>query len=132
MAKPRKQQTPAAAAEPVEVVDVVLGKDQPDPQGWKHGDHDVEPSGLTLAPEPEPAANGRPKTACPVTREQFLRAAAAVTVLVNGQPVPVMIKEFSTGSFGWNVNGKVQVEVGGVPVSVQVGGNLIVVNSKGA
>ena len=40
------------------------------------------------------------------------------------------MKEFSTGSFGWNLNTKVIVDVGGQPVNVQVGMNLTVVGSK--
>jgi hypothetical protein len=40
------------------------------------------------------------------------------------------VKEFSTGSLGWYLNGKTTVEVGGTPVSVQIGLNLTIVGSK--
>jgi len=42
------------------------------------------------------------------------------------------VKEFSTGSFGWYLNGKIVVTVDGKPCSVQVGMNLTVVGSKEA
>ena len=41
-------------------------------------------------------------------------------------------REFSTGSFGWYINGKVNIQVDGKPVAVQVGLNLTVVGSKEA
>ena len=42
------------------------------------------------------------------------------------------VKEFSTGSLGWYVNGKTSIKVGDVPCSVQIGFNLTIVNSKEA
>jgi hypothetical protein len=42
------------------------------------------------------------------------------------------VKQFSTGSFGWYMNGKTVVTVDGKPVSVQIGMNLTVVGSKDA
>ena len=70
------------------------------------------------------------KTTCPVTREQFRANAKPVTVTINGVPHSAVVKEFSTGSFGWYLNGKTTVEVDGVPVSVQIGMNMTVVGSK--
>ena len=78
------------------------------------------------------------KTVCPVSKEAFLASAPTLTLLVRlpdgttrdlGAVAP---REFSTGSFGWNVNAKTVVEVGGQAVSVQVGANLTVVGSKDA
>ena len=40
------------------------------------------------------------------------------------------VKEFSTGSLGWNINDKLQIEVDGKPVTVQVGLNLTIIGSK--
>jgi hypothetical protein len=40
------------------------------------------------------------------------------------------VKEFSTGSLGWYLNGKVSVEIDGRPVAVQIGMNLTIVGSK--
>ena len=71
-------------------------------------------------------------TKCPITREQFTEAAKPLKVEINGQSYLAEVKEFSTGSFGWNLNTKVIVDVGGQPVNVQVGMNLTVVGSKDA
>ena len=67
---------------------------------------------------------------CPITREQFTGSAKPLKVEINGQTYVAEVKEFSTGSFGWNLNTKVTIEVGGQPVNVQVGMNLTVVGSK--
>ncbi|MFO0578021.1 MAG: hypothetical protein U1A78_28760 [Polyangia bacterium] len=72
------------------------------------------------------------KTTCPVTRTQFKETAEPLKVVINGQELIAEPKEFSTGSFGWFLNGKVLVPVGGKNVSVQVGMNLTVVGSKEA
>lgn len=69
---------------------------------------------------------------CPVSRTQFVEKAEPVKLVINGQEVLAEKKEFSTGSFGWYFNGKVNVTVDGKPVSVQVGLNLTVVGSKEA
>jgi len=70
------------------------------------------------------------KTNCPVTRIQFRTQAKPVTVTINGQPQMAEVKEFSTGSLGWYLNGKTVVEIEGVPVAVQIGLNLTIVGSK--
>jgi hypothetical protein len=70
------------------------------------------------------------KTQCPISREDFLAKAQPVKVELNGFPMTAEPREFSTGSFGWNVNGKATITVDGKPVSVQVGMNLTVIGSK--
>ena len=70
------------------------------------------------------------KTNCPITREQFREKAKAVTVQIAGSNLIADVKEFSTGSLGWYLNGKVNIEVDGVPVSVQIGLSLTIVGSK--
>ena len=40
------------------------------------------------------------------------------------------VKEFSTGSLGWYLNGKANIKVGDKSVSVQIGMNLTIVGSK--
>jgi hypothetical protein len=70
------------------------------------------------------------KTSCPISRAQFREKARPVTVTINGVPLPAEVKEFSTGSFGWYLNGKTMIEVDGTPVAVQIGMNLTVVGSK--
>ncbi len=70
------------------------------------------------------------KTSCPITREQFRQSAKAVEVLINGVPLLAEVKEFSTGSLGWYLNGKTTIKIGDTPVSVQIGLNLTIVGSK--
>jgi hypothetical protein len=70
------------------------------------------------------------KTTCPITRQQFREGAKPVTVTIDGQTMTATVKEFSTGSLGWYVNGKITLDVNGVAVPVQVGLNLTIVGSK--
>jgi hypothetical protein len=72
------------------------------------------------------------KSACPLSKTQFLEKAEAVKVSINGQELIADKREFSTGSFGWYYNGKVSITVDGKPLSIQVGLNLTVVGSKEA
>ena len=70
------------------------------------------------------------RTACPITRTEFRAAAKPVTVTIAENPLGAMVKEFSTGSLGWYVNGKTQLKVGDQLVDVQVGMNLTIIGSK--
>lgn len=70
------------------------------------------------------------KTTCPISRSDFRDSAKPVSVSINGVPLQAEVKEFSTGSLGWYLNGKMTVEVGGTPVSVQIGMNMTIVGSK--
>jgi len=70
------------------------------------------------------------KTNCPITRQAFRAGAKPVTVTIGGNSFTAAVKEFSTGSLGWYLNGKAEIEVGGVPVQVQIGLNLTIVGSK--
>jgi hypothetical protein len=72
------------------------------------------------------------KTACPISLTQFTEKAEPLKVVINGQEMLAEVKTFSTGSFGWYMNGKTMVTVDGKPVSVQIGMNLTVVGSKDA
>lgn len=67
---------------------------------------------------------------CPVTRQEFREGAQAVKVVINDIPMMAEVKEFSTGSLGWYLNGKTVIDVGGKQVSVQIGMNLTIVGSK--
>jgi hypothetical protein len=73
-----------------------------------------------------------PKTSCPVSLSHFLEKAEPVKISINGQEMLAEVKQFSTGSFGWYMNGKTMVTVDGKPISVQIGMNLTVVGSKDA
>ena len=71
-----------------------------------------------------------PKTNCPITRSQFRDHAQQIEVSINGIPMAAEVKEFSTGSLGWYLNGKTMIPVGDKKVSVQIGLNLTIVGSK--
>ena len=70
------------------------------------------------------------KTSCPISRSQFREKAKPVTVVINNVPLLAEVKEFSTGSLGWYLNGKTTIDIGGTLVSVQIGLNLTIVGSK--
>lgn len=70
------------------------------------------------------------KTTCPITRDQFRANARPIPVIIGDHKFDAEVKEFSTGSLGWNINAKITVELGGVRVPVQVGLNLTIVGSK--
>jgi hypothetical protein len=70
------------------------------------------------------------KTTCPITRAGFREHAKPVTITVGSVPLVAEVKEFSTGSLGWYLNGKTTIEIDGKPVSVQIGLNLTIVGSK--
>ena len=70
------------------------------------------------------------KTSCPIDRAEFRQNAQAIEVIINGVPLLADVKEFSTGSLGWYLNGKSTVKVGDKSVSVQIGLNLTIVGSK--
>ena len=72
------------------------------------------------------------KSACPLSQAQFLDKAEPLKVSINGQEMLAEVKSFSTGSFGWYLNGKTTVMVDGKAVSVQIGMNLTIVGSKEA
>jgi hypothetical protein len=72
------------------------------------------------------------KSPCPVSLSQFMEKAEPLKVTINGQEMLAEVKSFSTGSFGWYINGKTTVTVDGKPVSVQIGMNMTVVGSKEA
>lgn len=83
-----------------------------------------------MAKKPVHVEVERRKTHCPITRLYFREKAKPMSVVIEGIPVTAEVKEFSTGSMGWYVNGKIQLRVGDKVVSVQLGMNLTVVGSK--
>ncbi|MGZ3458802.1 MAG: hypothetical protein ACXU86_09870 [Archangium sp.] len=72
------------------------------------------------------------KSPCPVSLSQFQEKAEPLKVVINGQEMLAEVKAFSTGSFGWYINGKTTVTVDGKLLSVQIGMNMTVVGSKEA
>ena len=72
------------------------------------------------------------KSSCPLTQAQFVAQAKPLKITINGQDMLAEVKAFSTGSFGWYLNGKTAIEVDGKVVSVQIGMNMTIVGSKEA
>ena len=70
------------------------------------------------------------KTTCAITRAEFHQHAKPVEITIAGTPMLVDVKEFSTGSLGWYLNGKTPVKVGDKMVNVQIGLNMTIVGSK--
>jgi hypothetical protein len=70
------------------------------------------------------------KTVCPISRADFSAKAKPVTIKINEEEIAVPVKLFSTGSLGWYLNRKIDIDVGGVKVPVQIGLNLTIVGSK--
>ncbi len=70
------------------------------------------------------------KSTCPISRDEFRQHAKPLPVRIGEKEFQGVVKEFSTGSLGWNVNEKLTVEINGKLVTVQVGLNLTVVGSK--
>lgn len=86
------------------------------------------------ADKAEANGNGKQeKTKCPVTLAEFAAGAKALDVTIGDKVYKAVVKApFSTGSFGWNVNDKMTIEIAGKELKVQVGMNLTVVGSKEA
>ena len=70
------------------------------------------------------------KTVCPITYAQFKTSAKPLEVAIAGKTLQAPTKEFSTGSLGWYLSGKISVEIDGKPVQVQVGLNMTIIGSK--
>jgi len=75
------------------------------------------------------------KTPCPVSRETFRSQARPMSIIImdstgKQHSFPLVVKEFSTGSLGWNFSGKVDVPVGGTECHCQAGVNITIANSK--
>lgn len=72
------------------------------------------------------------KTTCPVSRTEFRNSAKPTLLKLGSKDLVAKVMEFSTGSLGWNVNDKVEVEIGGKRVMCQLGLNLTIIGSKEA
>ncbi len=70
------------------------------------------------------------KTTCPISRDEFNQHAQPIKIMIGDKPYTAKVKNFSTGSLGWNVNDKITMEIAGKEVTVQVGMNLTIVGSK--
>ncbi len=73
-----------------------------------------------------------------MTKTQFVTTAPAPVAQIGGYPVNGTPKAFSTGSVGFNFNGKVPyltadgkpvLDANGKPIMLQVSGNAVVIKS---
>ena len=71
--------------------------------------------------------NSKPNNTKTMSKSQFVTSAPEITPLISGQPIAATRKKFSTGSVGYNLNGKVTLADG---TRLQVTGNAIVIGSK--
>lgn len=70
------------------------------------------------------------KTECKIKRTHFLKEGGTKKFVIDGQEILAEAREFSSGSFGYFTNGKVTIEVDGIPVKCQLSISLVVVGSK--
>ncbi len=70
------------------------------------------------------------KTVCPISRDEFKSQAPILEIMIGDRKFKAVPREFSTGSLGWYVNDKMEVDIAGKPVTIQLGLNLTVVGSK--
>lgn len=73
-----------------------------------------------------------PRTVCPLDYDQFRLAAQSFQVGLDGNPTDVMAHpiKFGTGSFGWKLEGKVIIQVGGEDVECSFNGNIVCRGSR--
>jgi hypothetical protein len=62
-----------------------------------------------------------------MSKEQFVRSAPELTANINGHALVAQPREFSTGSVGYLINGKITLPDG---TRLQVSGNAVAIGSK--
>jgi hypothetical protein len=70
------------------------------------------------------------KTTCPISRIDFRAKAKPIPVTISGNQQMAEVKEFSTGSLGWYLNGRTTIEIDGQHVPVLINASLVIVGSK--
>jgi hypothetical protein len=65
-----------------------------------------------------------------MTKDQFGQSAKPLRILIDEMAILANPKRFSTGSVGWNANGKTQIVVNGEALEIQIGINLTVIGTK--
>lgn len=93
---------------------------------------DSSPSGVLAVVVTATSIVRMARSPCPLSHSQFLAEAEPLKISVDGQDMLAEVKAFSTGSFGWYLNGKTMIPVDGKAVSVQIGMNPTIVGSKEA
>jgi hypothetical protein len=70
------------------------------------------------------------KTTCPISRAEFRAKAKPITVTIGTGAQMAEVKEFSTGSLGWYLNGRTTLEIDGQHVPVLINASLVIIGSK--
>ncbi len=70
------------------------------------------------------------KTTCPISRAEFRAKAKPINVTIGAMTQMAEVKEFSTGSLGWYLNGRTTLEIDGQHVPVLINASLVIVGSK--
>jgi hypothetical protein len=70
------------------------------------------------------------KKLAPLSKTAFLEQAKEFTVKIGDKELTAKPREFSTGSFGWALNGKASITVGETEVPCQIGMNVTAIGSK--
>jgi hypothetical protein len=70
------------------------------------------------------------KTTCPISRVDFRAKAKPIPVTIGVMSQMAEVKEFSTGSLGWYLNGRTTIEIDGQHVPVLINASLVIVGSK--
>ena len=70
------------------------------------------------------------KTVCPISRTDFRAKAKPISVTIGSIAQMAEVKEFSTGSLGWYLNGRITLEIDGQHVPVLINASLVIVGSK--
>jgi hypothetical protein len=70
------------------------------------------------------------KTTCPISRAEFRAKAKPINVTIGTMTQMAEVKEFSTGSLGWYLNGRTTLEIDGQHVPVLINASLVIVGSK--
>ena len=63
-------------------------------------------------------------------KAEFMKKAKVRMITVEGTALEAKAIVFKSGGVGYNLNGKVILEVDGVPLRFQMGGNLSLIGSK--
>ncbi len=69
-------------------------------------------------------------TSCPVTMDEFMKTKKMIKVETEDQMFLCVPRDFASGSFGYNVNGKLTIMIGDIPVPFQFTGNITAIGSK--
>lgn len=76
------------------------------------------------------------RTECPITAQEFIDHAPELDITVNGEPVRIRgtlePRVYASGSFGWFVNGTIEIAINGKMVKFTFQPNIVAVGSKDA